>query len=103
CGHQKLFPPHLSRAQARPRRKQVIHVSRASAASRGAAAVRAIDQPVALAVGLDLLLDALTYARAGRWPLFDRLAQQIGDEPWFALESARLLSALGHIDLVVDL
>ena len=50
----------------------------------------------------DLLLDALTYARGGAWSLFERLASHVGDEPWFAIETARTLSSLGHIDLRLD-
>jgi hypothetical protein len=52
---------------------------------------------------LDTLLHALTYARGGKWSLFERVASQFGEEPWFASECARTLSALGHIDLNVDL
>ncbi len=103
CGHQKLFPPHLRHAHGGSARVPAVRAVKASPAPRAAAAVRAITEPMAMAAGFDLLLDALTYVRAGRWSLFERLAQQIAEEPWFPLESARLLSALGHIDLVIDL
>jgi hypothetical protein len=46
----------------------------------------------------DLLLDALTYAGRGSWATFERLADQLSDLPWFASETARTLSALGHIE-----
>ena len=55
------------------------------------------DRPTA-----DDLLDALTFARRGFWPSFHRLASQVDDAPWFPVESARLFSALGHIDLALD-
>ena len=48
------------------------------------------DRPTA-----DDLLDALTFAQRGSWPSFHRLASQVDDAPWFPVESARLLSALG--------
>jgi hypothetical protein len=48
------------------------------------------------------LLDALTYARCGSWQSFTNLASQVDDSPWFAVETARLLSALGHIEFALD-
>jgi hypothetical protein len=51
---------------------------------------------------MNLLLNALTYSRAGNWALFERLSAQLSDDPWFPIESARLLAALGHIDLSLD-
>ena len=54
-------------------------------------------------IDADALLDALAYARQGTWASFVSLAEQINDSPWFSLEVARSLSALGHIDLVLDL
>jgi hypothetical protein len=50
----------------------------------------------------DELLDALSYARGGSWEGFAGLANQLDDSPWFALETARLLDALGHIDISMD-
>ena len=55
------------------------------------------DRPTA-----DDLLDALTFAKRGFWPSFHRLASQVDDAPWFPVESARLLSALGHIEVALD-
>lgn len=51
---------------------------------------------------IDDLLDALTFAEKGSWSEFYSLATQINDAPWFPIESARMLSALGHIDLALD-
>lgn len=51
---------------------------------------------------MDNLLDALTFSRRGSWLEFKRLASQIDDSPWFPIESARMLSALGHIELSLD-
>lgn len=53
-------------------------------------------------VGFDELLDALSYARGGSWEVFASLANQLDDSPWFAPETARLLDALGHIDISMD-
>jgi hypothetical protein len=49
----------------------------------------------------DLVLDALTYAAGGGWPLFERLGSAVDDDPWSLQERARLYSALGHVDLAV--
>ena len=49
----------------------------------------------------DSLLDALSYLRSGSWRSFVSLAEQVDDHPWFAIEVARSLSALGHVDLRV--
>ena len=50
----------------------------------------------------DLLLDSLSYAGSGAWAAFGRLADQMSDLPWFAAETSRLLSALGHIDIIIE-
>lgn len=49
-----------------------------------------------------LVLDALSYARAGTWSQLERLAARADDDPWSVSETARLLSALGHVDLALD-
>jgi hypothetical protein len=61
-------------------------------------------EPIREERGVDdaLILDALTYAQAGSWSLFERLASRSNDDPWSLLETARLFSALGHIDLTLD-
>ena len=51
---------------------------------------------------LDLLVDALTWLGGGSWDSFARLASQIDDSPWFPIEAARDLSALGHLDIELD-
>lgn len=100
CGFEKWFPPHLrkTRPKGTAPRATVIDAAAPRIARSEVAAIADETAP-----DLDLLLDALTYASGGGWSLFERLAQQVGDEPWFALEAARTLSSLGHIDLVVDL
>jgi hypothetical protein len=49
-----------------------------------------------------LVLEALCYSQQGSWSTFERLAAHDSDAPWFAVETGRLLSSLGHIDLVLD-
>jgi hypothetical protein len=51
----------------------------------------------------DDLLDALSYAQGGTWDTFLAIADQVDDSPWFAIEAARTLSALGHIDVALDM
>jgi hypothetical protein len=51
---------------------------------------------------LDLLFDALSYVRVGNWDSFVTVTSQIDDSPWFASNFARLLSALGHMDLLLN-
>ena len=92
CGFEAVFPARDARppgrragdAGGRPLREPV----RAIRAERGA------DDEV--------LLDALTFARSGSWATFEKLAARKNDDPWWMLESARLLSALGHLDLQID-
>lgn len=57
--------------------------------------------------GHDLLLDALTYARAGSWTLFRRMANQIRAQrglaqEWFAFRALDRLQGLGYIEIVLD-
>ncbi len=51
----------------------------------------------------DALLNALTYLRRGTWRDFELLAGQVETEAWYAIELGRDLSALGHIDIQLDL
>ncbi|MFC1985743.1 hypothetical protein ACFLWC_01970 [Chloroflexota bacterium] len=57
-----------------------------------------INQPV----DYNLLFDALCYYGSGSWDQFLYISKQMDDSPWFALNTARQLSALGHIDLSLN-
>ena len=46
-----------------------------------------------------MLLDALCYMRVGSWQTFQTLAAAVDDSPVYALELARTLIALGHMDV----
>lgn len=100
CGLERFFP-------SRPwsRRRGAGH-----RAGRG----RAMSAPMSTALtdvtpikreeasSFNRLVAALCYTRFGGWTAFSRLAQQTCDDPWFAVEAARLLSAVGHIDFELD-
>ena len=51
---------------------------------------------------MDLLLDALSYARGGSWRSLRAIAASLDDAPWFAREAARRLEALGHVEVEVN-
>lgn len=51
---------------------------------------------------MELVLDALSYARTGSWRSLRTITAPIDDAPWFAHEVARRLEALGHIQLEID-
>lgn len=51
---------------------------------------------------MELVLDALSYARTGSWRSLRAITTPIDDAPWFAHEAARRLQALGHIELEID-
>lgn len=101
CGFERWFPTHTRPAKPRggsPPAPIVIQVAaRATPVRPDVAAITRESQPA-----MDTLLAALSYARAGSWAVYERIAQQLGEEPWFSVESARTLASLGHIDLIVD-
>ena len=53
-------------------------------------------------VDFDTAFDALCYSGAGGWARFKATSSAVRDEPWFAAETARSLSSLGHVDFVLD-
>jgi hypothetical protein len=102
CGFERWFPTHLrsNSANGASRRKATPH----RVARRPAPPISthtAVIEPKR-DVDMDILLSALTYSRSGNWALYERLSGQMSDDPWFAMESARLLVGLGHIDLALD-
>ncbi len=98
CGLTKWFP-------ARPKKKKIGPLAGAAqdaVQNNGTSNVAPVRQQEATEVDHDLLLDALSYSQGGTWASFVKLASQLSDSPWFARETARDLSALGHIDLELD-
>ena len=51
---------------------------------------------------MDLVLDALSYAKTGSWRSLRAITAAIDDVPWYAHETARRLEALGHIQVEID-
>jgi hypothetical protein len=103
CGLERSWPgtPKLKRAFRKPAGRPVIVVSQPAA---NLPTLRSDIRPISTTTtpDMDSLLDALSYMREGTWAAFEKLAVQVDDSPWFPLETARLLSALGHVDLVVN-
>jgi hypothetical protein len=97
CGFEKFFP-------ARPRRASTQH-----APTRAAAATQRLERAAARpdvparsedgGLDHDALLDAVSYLGEGSWATFARLVAQLDERPWAAIEEARLLSSLGHVDV----
>ena len=87
-------------------RLKKLKVSRALSRARRHNSAQPATQPPAIRkrepVDLDLLLDAASYVGGGLWSRLRALCLVIDDHPWFAAEAARRLSALGHLDLMLD-
>jgi hypothetical protein len=105
CGLEKWFParPRGGAGRTRRRHRPAPWSQRTQArapARRPALDVAPIEfeQPASL----DMLIDGLSYAQRGRWSTFEALASQVVDSGLFAAESARLLSSLGHLELILD-
>jgi hypothetical protein len=106
CGLEKYFPARYQRrfrgARAQPRQQPGRRL-------RGPVVPVAAPKPLRVKPVVDgaahplaELVQALEYARRGPWSSFEGLATQFDDAPWFAQEVARLMSALGHLELRLD-
>lgn len=104
CGLDKWFP-------RRPGGRRVRRGARGGSLRSGSPSTQPATSRVELEAppiqqpappDLDMLLEALSFAQQGAWGSFDTLAAQVDDTPWFPLESARLLTSLGHIDLQLN-
>lgn len=99
CAMLKWFPQKpRSRRNGKRAGSVAALVSDDQKRERGRATVRPIIRPGR--ADYDVMLDALTYARSGSWAAFSRLAKQVDSNPWFPIESARLLESLGHIEVL---
>ena len=99
CGREKWWDP----PKRRRRPKSGADATAARGGTPGAARHEAL--PEILESGsadMELVLDALSYARTGPWRSLQHLTAPIDDAPWFAHEAARRLEALGHIQLEID-
>jgi hypothetical protein len=101
CGLERAFPTRPRRGAGRRRKPKPKDTGR----PRPQVALSPEDVPPIPddeRPGLGPMFDALCYARSGSWASFGRIASQVDDAPWFALEAARTLSALAHLELEVD-
>ena len=98
CGREKWWEPKRER---RTRKRPPDHRAQDGAASA------TTHQPLptisqADKADMELVLDALSYARTGSWRSLRAMTAPIDDAPWFAQETARRLETLGHIQLELD-
>lgn len=98
CGREKWWEPKRKR---RARKKHADNRAQVTAAST------TTYQPLpTISEGdkadMELVLDALSYARTGSWRSLRAITSPINDAPWFAHEAARRLEALGHIQIEID-
>jgi hypothetical protein len=101
CGFEKWF--YSRRVQPQPQTTGTIALGQAlSASPHSLPSVASFGGVDPTKPTWDDLLDALTFALGGTWESFASIAGQLDDTPWFPLEAARTLSALGHIDLEFD-
>ena len=50
----------------------------------------------------DILMDACGYIGGSTFERFAALARQVSDDAYFPLETMSILSALGHVDVLLD-
>ncbi len=99
CGREKWWDPPIRRR----RRKNST-----TTAANGDGSLRAPRReplPEIVENGwadMNLVLDALTYARTGPWRSLRAVTGPIDDSPWFGHEAARRLEGLGHLQLEID-
>ena len=96
CGYEKLFHSY------KKRRPDLYKKSTRGGSELSTTIIPKTNGDKSPGLIIDDLLDALTFAKKGSWSEFYSLAIQINDAPWFPIESARMLSALGHIDLTLE-
>ncbi|MGQ2941857.1 MAG: hypothetical protein ACT6Q7_10155 [Blastomonas fulva] len=87
--------------RAAPAQRRIRHGYRSTEAPRARLpAAQATDWSRPLPA---LMLDAMSYMGSGSWAGLREIAQSLApNEPFFAAEAARALSALGHIDIRLD-
>jgi hypothetical protein len=106
CGLEKGFPGYprwrRDRTSSSPRAAGPEGSKRTGAASGTLSNLVQAAIPNSIGVDFDLLLDSACYVGGGTWSSFERLAAQMDDRPWFPLETARVLSSLGHLDLAFE-
>ena len=99
CGREKWWdPPKRKRPSKAGARNAVTRDSTASSSRHRALP----DVSESSRADMNLVLDALSYARVGSWRSLHTVTARIDDAPWFAHEATRRLEALGHIQLEIE-
>ena len=99
CGREKWWDP----PKHKRRSKAGAHNATTRDGTASSSRHRALpDIPESSGADMNLVLDALSYARVGSWRSLRALTARIDDAPWFAHEAVRRLEALGHIQLESD-
>ena len=98
CGHEKWWEPKRKR-RTKKRAPDTVTQDDFTSVSRHQPLPTISESSKA---DLELVLDALSYARTGSWRSLRAIIAPIDDAPWFAHETARRLEALGHIQLEID-
>ena len=98
CGKEKWW--ELKRRKRLTKTARKVEPSTSSAETIGHPALPEI--PKRSEADMELVLDALSYAKTGPWRSLRSITAPIDDSPWFAHEAARHLQALGHIEIEFD-
>ena len=99
CGREKWWDP----PKRKRRRKNGAGAIADSSDNQGATLCEPLPEIVENPTAdMDLVLDALSYARTGTWRSLRTVTASISDAPWFGHEAARCLEALGHLQLEID-
>ncbi len=108
CGLENRRPtrPSSGTARATGRAKANKQSERTTAVASATLARHMIAESQSLpqtSVGVDSLMEALTYIGEGVWGEFESLASQLNPAPWYPIELARDLSSLAFLDIQYDL
>ena len=100
CGREKWWDPPKKRKRRSKSGARGAGTHDVTASASGHQALPEISESTR--ADMELVLDALSYARTGSWRSLRTITAPIDDAPWFAHEVARRLEALGHIQLEID-
>ena len=99
CGRERWWDPPTRKRRSKSSARDSVAGDDAASTSRHPALP---EIPESGEADMELVLDALSYARTGSWRSLRAITAPIDDAPWFAHEVARRLEALGHIQVEVD-
>ncbi|HKG38385.1 MAG TPA: hypothetical protein VKB25_05295 [Conexibacter sp.] len=98
CGIERFFPARPPRRWGgRGRRDRRDGLKRAAALPPLPPRRDDVDR-----LGVDHVLEALCVLGSGTWQVAQRIVEQVDDRPWATTEKMRALSALGHVDLMLN-